>query len=220
MVKEKSVEYLYGLPVYKDNLDSKKYKKLDIVSQIEKNYNISNVRNNWSKNSYVQTDIHHSLDDENNKNFNKINYHNLQDLYGEIINEFFKKLNLKESFKFNFNIVNYTCSKHNSFMAPHIHKDSSFSLIHYVSFDNKEHVSTIFKSPYYFSNLLFGSDKLRSLFCNKSIENSWLYNQWVLETKEDDVVIVPAIIEHYVRNFDSNKSRITIVANINIEEKN
>ena len=34
--------------------------------------------------------------------------------------------------------------------------------------------------------------------------------------EEDDIVIVPAVLEHCVRNLGSEKSRITIAVNINI----
>ena len=49
-------------------------------------------------------------------------------------------------------------------------------------------------------------------------ENSWIYNEWVVNAEEDDVVIVPAILEHSVRNLDSKKSRITIAVNIDVNE--
>lgn len=210
--------YLYGMPVYVDNIDSKKYKKNKIIFQIEKNYSISNIRNNWSGGSYIKTDIHHSHNDTNNKTFEEINYYNLASLYDKIIINFFKKLVKKNNFKYKFNIVNYTCARHNSFMTPHIHDDCSFSLIHYVSFDEKQHLSTIFKSPYYFQHLIPNGEFLRKTFCNLNMENSWLNKEWMIKTKEDDVIIVPSVMEHYVRNFDSNKSRITIAANIQIEK--
>jgi hypothetical protein len=215
-----SIVYLYGLPTYVEKLNPDTYPKNEILSQIEENYKISNIRNNWDNNSHFNSDIHHSYEDDQSKIFNKINYYNLSNKYEKIINNFFEKINLQSGFSFNYEIVNYTCSKHKSFMASHIHPGCSFSLVHYISFDEKQHISTIFKSPYYFNLLLPNRKKLRDVFCNQSIENSWLYNDWTLETKEDDVVIFPSILEHYVRNFDSSKSRITISVNIKIEEKN
>ena len=50
-------------------------------------------------------------------------------------------------------------------------------------------------------------------------ENSWIYDEWVVNAEEDDVVIVPAILEHCVRNLDSKKSRITIAVNIDVNEQ-
>mgnify|MGYP003634484947 FL=1 len=212
------VENVYGLPVYLDKINPDLYPKHKLLSQIKKNYNISNIRNNWSNYSNIKTDIHHSILDEKNVNFKDINYYNLTEVYEKIIKTFFKKLSLKNGFDFNFKIDNYTCSRHNSFMAPHIHTDCSFSLIHYVSFDKKQHIPTIFKNPYFFNNLLPNGDMLRNVFNSSSGENSWLYKEWTFDTKEDDIVIVPSILEHYVRNLDCKKLRITIVSNIRIKE--
>ena len=47
-----------------------------------------------------------------------------------------------------------------------------------------------------------------------------MYKEWIVkDTEEDDVVIVPGILEHSVRNLDSKKLRITIAANIEINEQ-
>jgi hypothetical protein len=213
-----NIKYLYGLPIYIEKISPETYEKNKIISQIKNNYKISNVRNNWSKNSFIKTDIHHSLEDEENKNFNKINYYNLLEKYKKIISNFFTKLYLKNNLNFKCSIVNYTCSKHNSFMIPHIHSDCSFSLVHYISFDAKQHIPTIFKNPFYFCSLLPNKKKLIDIFNEKIEENSWIYKEWTFETKEDDVVIFPAILEHYVRNLDSKKLRITISVNVEIEK--
>ena len=213
-----NIKYLYGLPIYIEKISPETYEKNKIISQIKNNYKISNVRNNWSKNSFIKTDIHHSLEDEENKNFNKINYYNLLEKYEKIISNFLKKLYLKNNLNFKYSIVNYTCSKHNSFMIPHIHNDCSFSLVHYISFDAKQHIPTIFKNPFYFCSLLPNKKKLIDIFNEKIEENSWIYKEWTFETKEDDVVIFPAILEHYVRNLDSKKLRITISVNVEIEK--
>jgi hypothetical protein len=212
-----NIKYLYGLPIYIEKINPKTYEKNKIISQIENNYKISNIRNNWSKDSFIKTDIHHSLEDEENKNYNKINYYNLSGKYEKIISNFFKKLYLKNNLNYKYNIVNYTCSKHNSFMIPHIHGNCDFSLVHYINFDEKQHIPTIFKNPFYFCNLLPNRKKLVDIFDEKIEENSWIHKEWVFKTEEDDVVIFPAILEHYVRNLDSKKLRITISINIEIE---
>jgi len=211
------INYIYGLPAYITKINPKLYEKNKILSQIEKNYRVSKVRNKWSVDSFIKTDIHHSLEDENNPKFKKINYYSLPQQYEKIIADFFNKVDLRKSFKFTFVIANYTCVRHNSVMLPHMHTDCTFSLIHYLSLDKKQHLPTIFKSPYYFNQLLPQQKNLRNIFANQE-ENSWIYKEWVISTEEDDIVIVPAILEHWVRNLDSKKSRITIAVNININE--
>jgi hypothetical protein len=64
------------------------------------------------------------------------------------------------------------------------------------------------------------NEKLKNIFDCKFEENSWLNKEWVFDTEEDDVVIFPAILEHYVRNLNSEKLRITISVNISIENLN
>ena len=206
---------MYGLPSFTAKINPDLYEKKEILSQIEKNYKVSKVRNNWSPSAYSKTDIHQSIEDERNPKFKKINYYSLPKQYEKIIANFFQKLFLQKNFNFTYSIVNYTCVRHNSIMMPHIHADCAFSLIHYISFDKKQHTSTIFKSPYYFNQLLPHRKSLQTIFANKE-ENSWTYREWAADTDEDDIIIVPAILEHYVRNLKSKKSRITLIVNIKI----
>ena len=211
------INYIWGLPAYITKINPKLYEKNKILSQIEKNYEVSKVRNNENTGSFFKTDIHQSLEDEDNPKFKKINYYSLPQQYKKIIVDFFNKLSFQKEIKFSYNIANYTCVRHNSVMLPHMHTDCTFSLIHYLSLDKKQHLPTIFKSPYYFNQLLPQQKNLRNIFANQK-ENSWIYKEWVIRPEEDDIVIVPAVLEHYVRNLDSKKSRITIAVNISINE--
>ena len=217
MIVNNEINYVYGLPAYITKINPKLYEKNKILSQIEKNYKVSKVRNTWSNDSFIKTDIHHSYSDEKNPRFKEINYYSLPKQYEKIIVDFFNKLSLSGDLHFTYRIANYTCVRHNSVMTPHIHMDCTFSLIHYISFDKNQHLPTIFKSPYYFSQLLPHQKNLKDIFSNQK-ENSWIYKEWKIGTEEDDVVIVPAILEHSVRNLDSKKSRITIAVNISTNE--
>ena len=214
-MRPNEINYMYGLPAYRTKINPKLYEKNKILSQIEKNYKVSKVRNKWSLDSFIKTDIHHSVGDDDPR-FKKINYYSLPQQYEKIIADFFNKLALRKSFKFTFVIANYSCVRHNSLMSPHMHADCTFSLVHYLSFDKKQHLPTIFLSPYYFNQLLPQQQNLRNIFDNQE-ENSWIYKEWVINTEEDDIVIVPAVLEHCVRNLDSKKSRITIAVNIKTE---
>ena len=49
------------------------------------------MRNKWSLDSFIKTDIHQSLEDENNPKFKKINYYSLPQQYEKTIGEFLKK---------------------------------------------------------------------------------------------------------------------------------
>ena len=66
---------MYGLPFFTAKINPDLYEKKEILSQIEKNYKVSRVRNNWSPSAYSKTDIHQSIEDEENPRFKKINYY-------------------------------------------------------------------------------------------------------------------------------------------------
>ena len=85
------INYIYGLPSYITKINPKLYEKKKILSQIEKNYKVSKVRDKWSLDSFIKTDIHHSLEDEKNPKFKTINYSTLR-----IVSIFFSvKLKIK-----------------------------------------------------------------------------------------------------------------------------
>ena len=60
------ITYLFGLPIFKVKINPELYEKKKILSQIEKNYKTSKVRNKWSTGSLIKTDIHHSIEDGGN----------------------------------------------------------------------------------------------------------------------------------------------------------
>jgi len=210
-----NLHYLYGLPVYITSINPKSFDKKQIIKTISDNYNKQNIRQHTSTNAYV-TDIHHSLGDENNKQFKKVNYDKLKDCYIEPIKKYFEFFWLdKKQANFNCQVVNYTASKHDSFMEPHLHADCEFSMVHYISYDKKEHSPTCFQNPYYFYDLLPNKFKLQNLN-EKQSANSWLYDMWKHDIEEDDLIIFPSILKHFVRNHKSKKLRITIASNINV----
>ncbi len=62
---------MYGLPFFTAKINPDLYEKKEILSQIEKNYKVSRVRNNWSPSAYSKTDIHQSIEDEENPRFKR-----------------------------------------------------------------------------------------------------------------------------------------------------
>ena len=91
MIVNNEINYVYGLPSYITKINPKLYEKNKILSQIEKNYKVSKVRNTWSNDSFIKTDIHHSYSDEKNPRFKEINYYSLPKQYEKIIVNFFNK---------------------------------------------------------------------------------------------------------------------------------
>jgi hypothetical protein len=214
------LHFLFGLPVLITSVTPSFYDKEKIIDTITSNYKKEKIRDSWGLNSgsFFKTDIHHSHGDESSEKFKKINYDKLIPCYHKPIENYVSLLTDK-SFNYKFEIVNYSAVTHNSFMKPHAHPNCDFSMVHYVSFDKEQHLPTIFLNPYFFSGYINNEDKLKKIFYNNvSITSSWLFEEWTHDIEEDDVIIFPSVLKHYVRNIDSEKLRVTIATNITIEE--
>jgi len=208
--------FLWGLPILITKINSNSYDKKNILEDIEKNYNNSNIRNKWS-NSFYQTNIHHSHSDKNSS-FKEINYSSLKNCYDHCIQKYFNHCGFTKKFNYSYEFVNYTCTDRDSLMEPHIHSSCEFSMVHYCQFDKKEHLPTIFISPYIFSDY-WNSKKMINLLDKSNTNESWLFSEWKHDIEEDDVIIYPSILKHFLRNIKSNKKRITIATNIYISEE-
>ena len=214
-------DLLFGLPAIRCNIDEKLYSKEKLVDTILKNYNTNPNRNSWDlNNKFENSNLHHSYNNDND-DFENIDYSELMPIYTDTISKCLSQLNFKkQKFKFNFYIANYTCIKENHYMKSHIHTDSNFSAIHYLKFDEKEHHPTIFENTHNyapFAGKLSGdfSDQLDDSYS----ENSWMHTHYSLKTKENDFVLTPSFLEHSVPFHKKCRNhRVTIVLNINIEK--
>ena len=56
-----------------------------------------------------------------------------------------------------------------------------------------------------------------NVFDNKDEKNSWIFYNYKFNTKEDDLIIFPSVLEHGVPAVESKKHRITISFNISLE---
>jgi len=212
------IEYLFGYPCAIVNLKGDTYNKKEIVDTIEKNYNIDNNRNEWGKDTIEKNHLHHLYNDWDNKKFFKVNFNLLTEKYKIIITDFLSKLHFKNSVKFKFNVINYTCMKKNQFMTEHIHPFVDFTLIHYIKFNENIHEPTVFKNTHSHTNFSeFLNTKLMENLDLNFIENSYVCKIFKFNIKEDDICIVPGLIPHYVPiSEDNSETRITIVTNVNI----
>jgi hypothetical protein len=210
--------FLFGLPFYKVNISSliKKEKK-KLINIITKNYNKNPIRNKWNEPGITKSTLHHSYGDENNKDFKQVDFQFLIPHYKKIIDSFCKDSNITDNYKYTFQIVNYTASKKETFMKPHLHHSCNFSMIHYLNFNSKKHVSTVFHNPYYFNDLLPFSGSFK-LFSNKDIRNLWHEAEVILNTIEDDVVIFPSVLKHSVIQPETNELRIVVASNIVLQK--
>jgi uncharacterized protein (TIGR02466 family) len=212
------IKYLFGLPTYRTSLLNERYNKEDLIKVVLKNYDKDKNRNNWDKNSLECSKIHHFLNDESNLFFDTPNFNPLLPIYKKHITNFLNNLKLKKNFNFNFKIVNYSCMTEGQHMKSHIHTDCDFSAIHYLKFDESFNDSTLFYNSNSYSKYL---NVLRpgilNYFNNEDEKNSWIFYNYKFNTKEDDLIIFPSVLDHGVPVVESKKHRITISINISLE---
>ena len=218
-------QFLFGFPIIKQPIDKNLYDKEKIVSDILYNYNLDNSRNNWdseqAKYGRPTSNLHHSYGDQNNNNFRKIDYSKLIPLYNEKVTNALNQLYFKQKINFRYTIENYTCVKENNSMREHVHLGCDFTGVHYLKFNKDEHFPTNFINTHKHSNY---TSKLLPTLNNEldtsSTENSWMCENYSINTDEDDLVITPAIVEHSIPYHEKcNDHRITIAINIHIEKQ-
>jgi len=213
LVKYMNFFKICGLPILQAKIDPNSYDKQKLINTFEKNYKKQKIRQKLSFSSF-ETNIHHSLNDEENKMFEKPDYSKLIPNYQKPLMEYAKKVNLLPKTKMQLYVVNYTCNKHKSFMEPHIHMECEFSMIHYVKFDEKQHAPTTFLNPY--ESWEWWSKSLQDKIDLKKITQAWVYTDFVFPTQEDDVIIFPSMFRHFVNNKESDSPRITISSNVTL----
>ena len=203
---------LFGFPVMGTKIDQKSYDKKSIISTIEKNFKLNKKRNRWDK----QSVLHHAFKDFDNPKYHKVNFDTLLPVYEKVLGEMFKKMDLRSTFRFNFNIINYTCLSKSNYLVSHVHPGVDFTAVHYIQFDKKYHTPTTYENHLpcidYVSNI---TPKLQLILSNKHPTNSWAYPDWTLDIEEDDFCFSPGYLKHRIDSQASKtKNRITIVLNI------
>ena len=213
------IDQIFGIPLYKSNIDPNSYDKESILNTILSNYEKSNDRNNWDNENYIKSKIHHSLCDEQNQNFEKPDFSSLRSVYESEIKKCLKMMNY-QNLVFKFEIVNYTVMTKDSQMSNHIHTDCDFTTVHYLRFDNESLDSTLFHNSNDYAKYLIStlSPSLSKVSDNKSIQNSWMYQTFKIPTQENDFLIFPAVLEHSVPRIENDSERITVVSNINVKD--
>lgn len=211
------MQQLFGIPVYHTTIDPNQYDKAGIIKTIEANYNVDNNRNNWDHTQNYKSNLHHMSNNFVDDKFLTVNFDSLYPLYEKEVTKFLKNLGFKKEFKYEIEICNYTCMKEGQYMKEHVHT-SDFIAVHYIKFNKQYHKPTIFTNDNGYAsyiNTLF--PVLRNVIDAEKIENSWASKYFNLNTNEDDFVVTPGIIHHFVPPFESSDElRMTIVSNIKI----
>ena len=203
---------LFAHNVYKVKVDPNRYDKEAIVGQMMRNYAKNTQRNNWDNESI----LHHTYNDGLNPNFEIVDGSNgLIPLYGEILMDLTKKLDLQGVVNFQFNFANFAINT--QYMRKHSHEfgqesfgSTIFATVHYIKFNKKLHSGTTFINPKC-------QNPRHKFILKESTKNSFCFDEWEIDVEEDDMLIFPAYLEHYVKNKpDTNWEYPRIVSSTNI----
>ena len=202
---------LFGFPLFKTEINPTSYDKESIISTIERNYaKDSNRSEMWGN-------VHHMYADEGNSNFEEVDYSSVIPIYDEIIKEFLSSLKARKEFDYNCQLVNYTAMRKSQSIEKHHHLGADFYLIHYAQFkEGHKGTSYVNEQPFaQYSQFLM--ENLTDILDLNDLSNSWLVSNASPNLKEDDVIIVPSILSHYVEEQVLDETRIAIVININLK---
>ena len=209
-------EQFFGMPIWRENIDSKSYNKKEIIDTITRNYQKNRSRNKWWS---TTSDVHHIYDDWDNIEYESPDWDNsLMSLYKGVLQRFFNTIDA-EFFNFNFSIVNYTCYGNLQYIQEHLHPKTDFVGIHYIRFDTESHTPTRFINPMGYAKYLEDIRNEKGVkYHDNATSNSWILPSWEPKVIEDDMIIHPALLAHDVRpqTCDDDNLRIASVLNINV----
>jgi len=209
------MNFLFGIPYYKEKIDYTLFNKKKIIEDIEENYKRSSYRSKWK----YYDDMHHSFNDDNNSEFIKLDYSELIPLYNEHISIFLNEIPSLKKWEYTWSIQNYTATTNNQCMESHHHLPSLFHAIHYLKFDPEKHQPTIYKNSHDFSKYFTSIyPNIDTIFDLNNIKNSWMSEKYFLTTEEDDFIILPSAVFHEIRKSCSDSLRMTIVMNIEVDK--
>jgi hypothetical protein len=215
----RTMNQLFGIPYYHGEISTNDYDKQYFVETITENYTRNPERNRWDHGLHHHSNIHQSFRDVGNESFIKLDYSKIMPVYGEHIKKFMTQLGIVDKVSASFVIANYTCMKSGQFLREHRHGDADFSGVHYIKFNSQDH------SPTYYNNLgmhPFFLSVVNDVLVS-SLEgtgnDSWAKDYMTVPTKEDDIIIFPGFLQHYVPPFESDELRMVVAFNVKVHAK-
>jgi hypothetical protein len=197
---------LFTFPYYHSTIQD--YNKDDIIATALSNYEQQPSRNTWNEGC----DLHHSNTDECSQQ--QLDLASVYSHYIQHTKQLLSHLGAPD-YKFDLDIANYTVTTGIQSMMGHHHYPALFTGIHYIKYEPKHHKPTTFNNPSHLESVLKPYTDQASFFPNTFLSN-WMYSQIELpDVKEDDIIITPGYLSHYLPPSHSDEPRITIVFNVN-----
>jgi hypothetical protein len=217
----KEIFPLFASTVTRYKIDPNSYDKQGIIDTLTENYNKAPYRNKFDKTS----DLHHTYKDWDNKDFKKVDPTSIVPCYQKVLEDFLKDHHFNKDIKWRYDIENFTAMKGEQHMQKHAHVgmnnkcDSMFSCIHYIQYVPGQ-ARTIFVNPLMTPTFGFMYKNYTRKLDITWPENSTYMDTFAIETQEDDFIIFPAYLEHYVRPGENTEDlRATSVINIYIDRE-
>ena len=105
------------------------------------------------------------------------------------------------------------------YMKSHLHTGADFSAVHYLQYDDSLNNSTTYENTSHHSLYInYIRPEFVNNFNNEDEKNSWMFNTFKLPTKQDDLVIFPAMLYHSIAKVKTNKKRMTIIFNFEVKK--
>jgi hypothetical protein len=216
----KDIFPLFSSDIVRYKIDPNSYDKQGIIDTLTENYIQSPYRNKFDEIS----DLHHTYNDWDNGDFKEVDPSSIVPCYQKVIEDFFEGHHYSQPIKWRYEIENFTAMKGNQHMDTHSHVGIvnkhvvMFSCIHYIRYIPGQ-AETVFVNP--ISSPAFGfiyGDYSKKLV--KTHENSTYFGKFSLKIQEDDFIIFPSYLEHFVKPGKNTEDlRMTSVVNIQVERE-
>ena len=196
-----------SLPGFKSRIDPNSFDKQSLLKDIKEDSKLQNNIKDWDAENYSTIKI------------GDIDFTCLEEEYHKIIKDMISTFEVKnKNIKYNFNISNYTLAHNQHSIRLHEHTaHGDFTMLHYLSFDKKLHSPTMFLNTHNFGQYMESiRPDMYNVFKN-NYNNSWLHREFYIDIEEDEVLIMPSTIPHYVApKTETNKDRIIVATNIQL----
>ena len=196
---------LFPVTLYHTNVRENSVIQREVLASIQKCYEEKElpIPNGWL------TDKLTTSFDQNELNHKIFESERIHELYMKYVSSVFDKpvtFSLEDMW-FNYYIDGEYQEEHHHINLSPFHPPVHFSCIHYLKYDEEEHVSTTFHDP--ISTLRAHSFEMESNYCKEN---------WVPKVKEGDLLIFPSYLVHHVKKSKPtpDNPRITIAFNLRL----
>tara|TARA_B100002019_G_C21141378_1_gene533436 strand:+ start:245 stop:880 length:636 start_codon:yes stop_codon:yes gene_type:complete len=196
---------LFPVTLYHTNVRENSVIQREVLASIQKCYEEKElpIPNGWL------TDKLTTSFDQNELNHKIFESERIHELYMKYVSSVFDKpvtFSLEDMW-FNYYIDGEYQEEHHHINSSPFHPPVHFSCIHYLKYDEEEHVSTTFHDP--ISTLRAHSFEMESNYCKEN---------WVPKVKEGDLLIFPSYLVHHVKKSKPtpDNPRITIAFNLRL----